>query len=722
MLKPMLAPSLTDFSGGESASGGYSSEPNNSAPILLQYWATLRHWKYVVAAIILAALAIGFVTTVMTTPQFTSVAQIEIRREQKNVTNVEGVESDQSSQDQEFYQTEYTLLESRSLAERVARQLNLGSNQEFLEAHGLTEALGTTTDQRQLVELAASTLLKHVEIVPITRSRLVEIRYSSGSAQTSARIANAWAQQYIQASIDRRFASTEDARHFLEARLLELAGKVQESERTLVNFASANGIIALTTQRSADGKTTVERTLVSSDLETLNNALSLATAERIAAGAATIGSAGESATTNSAINNLRQRRAELAADYSRLLVQFEPGYPAARALNEQIQSLDRAIQGEVGRVNQSRQSSLAQAVRRESDLRAKVEQLKGQLDTQSRASIQYNIYQRDADTNRQLYDSLLQRYKEIGVSGVAANNIAIVDRAQVANSPSSPSIVKNLFVALVLGLGAALLTIFALEQIDESLREPGDVKRLLDLPLLGTIPDVTDEGPLESLLDPKSHMSEAYFSVRSNLAFATEHGLPKSVMVTSSKPGEGKSTTAYALATVLARTGRRTIVVDADMRSPSIHHLASQSNASGLSNYLTGENDWRSLVQSTSNGSLQVIAAGPTPPSAAELLSSDRMLQLVAALTEQYENVVVDAPPLLGLADSPMLSRSVEGVIFVVESSGVPVRGLRAALSRLQMAQAHIYGVVLTKLSQRNSGYGVGYGYGYGNENGKASS
>jgi len=710
MLKPMLAPSLTDFSGGESASGGYSSEPNNSAPILLQYWATLRHWKYVVAAIILAALAIGFVTTVMTTPQFTSVAQIEIRREQKNVTNVEGVESDQSSQDQEFYQTEYTLLESRSLAERVARQLNLGSNQEFLEAHGLTEALGTTTDQRQLVELAASTLLKHVEIVPITRSRLVEIRYSSGSAQTSARIANAWAQQYIQASIDRRFASTEDARHFLEARLLELAGKVQESERTLVNFASANGIIALTTQRSADGKTTVERTLVSSDLETLNNALSLATAERIAAGAATIGSAGESATTNSAINNLRQRRAELAADYSRLLVQFE------------IQSLDRAIQGEVGRVNQSRQSSLAQAVRRESDLRAKVEQLKGQLDTQSRASIQYNIYQRDADTNRQLYDSLLQRYKEIGVSGVAANNIAIVDRAQVANSPSSPSIVKNLFVALVLGLGAALLTIFALEQIDESLREPGDVKRLLDLPLLGTIPDVTDEGPLESLLDPKSHMSEAYFSVRSNLAFATEHGLPKSVMVTSSKPGEGKSTTAYALATVLARTGRRTIVVDADMRSPSIHHLASQSNASGLSNYLTGENDWRSLVQSTSNGSLQVIAAGPTPPSAAELLSSDRMLQLVAALTEQYENVVVDAPPLLGLADSPMLSRSVEGVIFVVESSGVPVRGLRAALSRLQMAQAHIYGVVLTKLSQRNSGYGVGYGYGYGNENGKASS
>jgi len=721
MNKPLLAPSMINTPGQPlppPAPGGEAG--SMTPPILVQYWTMARRWKLVIIAIMTLAVLGGVLATLLATPQYTAATQIEISRDQQNVTNVEGLEPEAARQDQEFYQTQYTLLQSRSLAERVARQLNLGNNVEFWEAHGLANEGSENLDQRARLAQAANVLLGNVEVLPISRSRLIDIEYTSASPDISARIANTWAQQFIQASMDRRFASTADAREFLEGRLAELAQRVQESERTLVNFASEKGIVALSTERSADGRTAVDRTLVSADLEALNSALADAIADRVSAQAAVGSGAGEAEIQNASIGSLRQRRAELQSEYSRLMVQFEPGYPAARALQEQIGSLDAAIAREERRVGSSRQTAYNEAVRREAGLRARVEALKGRLDQQSRDYIQYNIYQRDADTNRQLYDSLLQRYKEIGVAGVAANNIAIVDQARAPGSPSSPSLINNLLIAIILGAGLAGLVVLALEQIDEGLRDPADVKRLLELPLLGSVPDLEEDNPIELLADPKSQLSEAYLSVRSNLAFSTDHGVPRSLIVTSSRPSEGKSTTAYALAVVLSRTSNRTILIDADMRSPSIHSFAGGNNDRGLSNFLAGDKDWASLVQTdAAGGRLHYLPAGPMPPSAAELLSSERMTQLLAQLADHYDHVVIDSPPLLGLADAPLLASSVEGVVFVVESGGVAVRGLRAALGRLRMAHAHIFGVVLTKLhAQSGFGYGYGYGYTYGDNDG----
>lgn len=622
-------------------------------PILLQYWQVVLRWKWMIIGITVAALTLGLIATLLATPQYTATSRIEISRAQKNVTNVESIESAETGRDLEFYQTQYSLLQARSLAERVARQLRLGTNDAFFEAHGVDandEGLFASKSGQQMSpadrlkrdEKAVELLANNIAISPIRGSALVDISYTSASAGLSAQISNAWTEQFIVQSMDRRFASTADARKFLEGRLADLRARVETSEREVVNYASQKGIVALGTSKSADGKTEVERTLVSSDLEALNAALAEATANRINAESRARGrngGANSDALGNVAISQLRQRRAEAAAEYAKLLVQFEPGYPSARALNEQLRVLDASIAREESRVLNSRSAEYSEAVQRERDLRQQVETLKQRMDRQQRDSINYNIYQREADTNRQLYDGLLQRYKEIGVAGIGANNIAIVDRAQVPKLPSAPSLPLNMALALLAGMGLAAVATFALDQIDEGIRDPGQVNRLLQMPMLGSVPDADEENALALLTDPKSMISESYLSIRSNLAFSTDHGVPSTFMVTSTRPAEGKSTTSLALATVLGRTGKKVLLVDADMRSPSMHQFLGLQNKNGLSNFLAGDNDWQNMVLATEQKGLHLLPTGPTPPSASELLSSDRMLMLVRQLGEHYDQI-----------------------------------------------------------------------------------
>ena len=667
-----------------------------AAPILLQYWHAALRRKWVILAIVVLALTVGVIYTLLARPQYEATAQIEISRDERNPTKIEGARAESSMQDQEFYQTQYTLLESRSLAERVAQQLSLANNPDFYAAHGGEPPAGNARDQ---VRVAGQLLLQHVEILPITRSSLVDVKYTSGDPAMSARIANAWVENYIQAAIDRRFASTVGDRRFLEGRLAELAVKLEESERKAAEFASNKGIVPLNTTIGGDGKTQTQQTLAAAQLTSLSNALAEATADRIAAEAQTGNTTNASVVENPTVANLRQQRAEAAAEYATLMEKFEPGFPAARALQNKIASLDKAINAEESRVNRARATGYTEAARREANLRAQVATLSGRLGQENRDEIQYNIFLRDADTTRQLYDSLLQSYKEIGVAGIGANNISIVDRAEVPISPSSPVLVINLLVALLLGFGVAAIIVVILEQIDEGLRDPSDVRRQLNVPLLGAVPMSDVESPVAELGDPKSELSEAYLSVQTSLAFATDHGVPRSLMITSTRPAEGKSLTAYALASVLARTGKSVILVDGDMRSPSVHELDGSTNARGLSNALTGDEDWAANVRPNATGRFAVMSAGPTPPSAAELLSGTRFAKVLAELISRYDHVVIDAPPVLGLADAPIIARAVEASVFVVEANGVSVRGLRSAIGRLRQSQANLVGAVMTKLA-----------------------
>lgn len=706
---------------------------NDSPPILTRYLFIARRRKWLIMGILAVAMAVGMLITLLATPQYTATTQIEISREQKNITNVQGVEAEAAAQDLEFYSTQYALLEARSLAEGVVERLKLASSDAFFEAHGAEVGEGLLSDpgsgpltraELELREQQAVALLReHVRISPLRGSSLVDISYTSASPTLSAEIANAWAEQFVDESIERKFDSTRDAREFLEARLAELREKLDVSERAAVTYASQKDIMALSRVEGPDGRTRVDRTLASSDLEALNRALADATEQRIAAQSrATQAAAGRNRTEvlgNQAIGGLRQRRAELASEYQRMLVQFEPSYPPARAIAEQLNSLEQSIAREEARIRGGASTELREAQEREQQLRQQVEQARERLDQQQRDSIQYNIYQRDADTNRELYDGLLQRYKEIGVAGVGASNIALIDRAQVPDSPTSPSLPLNLSLALMIGLFLAGGATFAAEQIDEGVRDPSQVPALLQAPLLGTVPDVEGDC-LDEMNDRKSAISEAYFSIASNLAFSTDHGVPTTMMVTSTRPGEGKSTSSWALASVLARTQKRVLLIDADMRSPSVHEFAGSANEAGLSNLLAGADDYRSLLRRHEGGGFDYLTAGPPPPSAPELLSSDRLSMLLSQMGQQFDHIIIDSPPVLGLADAPLISSRVEGSLFIIGANGVAARGVLSAVNRLRAASAHVLGAVVTKIRMQDASYGYGYGhdYGYGLEYG----
>ena len=717
--------SMTD--NNERTAAGYDpyDDMAHGTPILEQYWHAVLRRKIAIAAILAVCVALGIIITLLMTPYFTSTSRIEISREQDNVTNVKGVASpDGVGQNLEFYQTQYSLLESRSLAERVVRARNLASKDEFFAIFGvdpndlgiLSEApkAQSAAQRNERLKLAVDLLQQHVSVSPIRGSSLVDINFESPSPGLSAEIANAWIEQFIASNLDRRFNSTADARKFLEEQLAELKQKLEDSERSLSGYADNKEIITLSSEQTADGKTVSQKTLASANLEALNVELAQAIADRIVAESeARQRSGNKNALANGTLNSLREERAKAQAEYAKLMVQFEPEYPAAKAIESQISALNRSISAEEARSRTGTSARYSEAVEREQKLRVQVNRLKRQFSGERRDSIQYNIFQREVDTNRQLYDGLLQRYKEIGVAGVGSNNISVVDRAQPAERPSSPKLLLNVALAMLAGLGLAAAYVFVMEQIDQTVKDPADLKSKLGIAPLGSIPDFEKEDILLSLTDKKSVAWEAYLSIRTSLAFLTDHGVPRSILLTSTRPNEGKSTSSFALAAVLASTGKRILLIDGDMRNPSLHKMLGIVNSAGLSNNLSGSDDLAQLVREKTTFGFDAMTAGPIPPNAAELLSSTRMRELVTKLGESYDTVIIDAPPVLGLADIPLLADSVEGVIFTIEAGGVKMRGIQSAIQRVRSSHAHIFGGIVTKVQPQHSGYGYGYSYQY---------
>lgn len=710
-----------------SSPAGGDAHSSPLAHIIERYWNRLWSNIWIVAAIVAATLIAALAFTLLATPYFTAVSRIEINREQANVTNVEGIESDASNQDLEFYQTQYSLLEARTVAERVAREMSAITNDRLFDAYEIdidtivaarTSAPGVEVSTAQArLDAAADVLMENVSINPVRGSRLVDVGYTSPSAKLSAEVANEWVEQFQTLTIERRFQSSADAREFLEDQLAELRQRLEDSQRQLVSFAADREIIPLADNRDVEGNTSTTETLVSTNLKALNDALNQAVQERIIAESRMrqSSSSSERSLANPALNGIREKRAEVAAELARLSATFAPEYPLVQGLQSQLDELDRSIAREEGRINSSDTLAYRQALAREQQLAARVQALKSQTLNERRDSIQFAIYQREVDTNRELYDGLLQRYKEIGVAGVGSSNITVVDPALVPNAPSGPSLPLNMALGLILGLGMAGGFVFLREQLDQSLRDPQQVESELGLTLIGAIPDDRSGEVVDQLEDVKSVLSEAYFASTSNITFLTSHGAPSSVAITSTRPNEGKSTSAYALALSLARTGRRVLLVDADLRNASQHAMFGVENKYGLANLLTGANpEEGEPVVATKWDNLFLMPSGPLPPEPGALLSGDRLRELVDYYTQRFDHVIVDSPPMLGLADAPLLARAVEGVIYTIEANGLKLKSIRAGLQRLRGVDSPIFGALVTKLTSANSAYGYGeYGYGY---------
>ena len=353
------------------------------------------------------------------------------------------------------------------------------------------------------------------------------------------------------------------------------------------------------------------------------------------------------------------------------------------------------------------------ALSAERALQSRVGGLKGQvLDLRGR-SIQYNIFQREVDTNRALYDALLQRYKEIGVAGgIGAAPVSIVDRADVPAGPFKPKPLLNALIGLVLGAAAGILAAVGMEFINDTIRTRSDVRNKLGLACLGAIPKRARKVPLlEELEDPSSPTSEAYSTVATSLRFSTEQGVPKTMMVTSARAAEGKSSTAVALAHNFARLGKSVLLIDADLRKPAFRSL---SDSKGLTKLLTSEEQIVDHVTATQYEKLWLLACGPVPPNPADLLASGRFRAIIREASNQFEVVIVDAPPVLGLADSPLIASVCGDVVLVVEAGKTRTGAAQEALNRVRATGASILGATLTKSTEERSTYGYSYKYKYG--------
>lgn len=697
----------------------------NRIPFAVRLWRMLLRRRWIILGAVIAASILGLLYSFSQTPLYSATSRLEISRESSRVTDIESVEREASQFDLEFYQTQYGLLESRALAERVVRAMRLQDNSQFRAAYGIEEIdesdVAPIVQRQQSIRNAVDILLGSVDVVPIRSSSLVDVIVTTPDPQLSTDIANAWGESFIRMNLDRRYEATGYARDFLETRLEQLRQRLEESERELVNYASAQNIINLEQNiDSQNGRTTTQRSLVADQLAALNEELARAEADTIRLQSQPrSGTVSAESLNNPTLASLRQRRAELSAEYDRLMTQFEPAYPPAQAVRSQLASIDQAISREESRISSSLGSAARAASTREAELRERVAELKGELNDLRGRSIQYNIFQREVDTNRILYDGLLQRYKEIGVAGgVGTNNIAIVDEAELPEGPSSPNHVLNFLASLVFGTALGVGLAFLMEQIDEGITEPGDIPRILNAPLLGVTPLEEGEDTIESLENLRSKLVEAYIAIQTNLDLSTSHGAPRSMSVTSTRPQEGKSTTAYALARTLARGGRRVILIDGDMRSPSVHHEFDVKNETGLSNALAGVSDLSKLLHNTNMDNFRFMTAGPQPPNAADLLVGDRMSKIINDLLKDADHVIVDSPPVLGLADAPLIAAAVEGTLYAVEAGAIRSSRVQAAMARLRAANTNLLGVVLTKFSAKHAQYNYNYAYDYSYEYG----
>ncbi len=691
-----------------------------------------RKWKWLILGAALAGLVLGLVVTLLTTPIYRGAVTLQIEREAPKIVNVEGLTPTGGMQDTEFLQTQYGLIKSRSLAERVVRALNLTDDPIIGKAVWKPAAEGgrppTAEEERSArFEAAADNVMRNLHVDPVRGSKLVSVSFDDPRPSVATNVANAMSREFIQANLERRYEASAYARTFLEDRIAQVRQKLEDSERQLAAYATSQQIINVGPAASAAAGAKTEagdegaQSLTAADLDAMNRALADAQAARILAEQKWREAQGSKGLglpelqQSKTMDTLREQRATLMADYQEKLKTFKPEYSGMVQLKAKIDEVDRQIAENTGSVKDSLRAQYLVALNNENALAAKVRGLKTAfLDLQNR-SIRYNIIRRDVDTSRSFYEGLLEREKEVATAGVGANNISIIDPARTPHKPVKPRPAINLALGGGFGLLLGLAVALGLDQLDRSIKTPAEVESKLRLPLLGAIPFVKGaDDPLNAITDPRSAISEAYISARTALLLSTPHSLPSPLLIASAQPAEGKSTTAAALASSLAATGRSVLLIDADMRNASLHKMFGLKNSSGFSNVLAGLSRWDAEVQPSRMTNLSLMTAGPLPPSSAELLTSDRLREVLTEASAKFGVVILDGPPVMGLADAPLLAAAAAGTILVVEAGETGQQMAQNAIRRLEAGSARVLGVVLTKFDNGAGFSDYGYTYQYG--------
>jgi succinoglycan biosynthesis transport protein ExoP len=693
------------------------------------YWSIVRrNWKLALG-IFVAVIVVGLVLTLLMTPIYEATTTVQIEREGTRALNIEEIQPvEQAVAEERFLETQVELIESRSNAEAVMRVLHLDSAQSHfaLDMHARPIDEGMPPNKARIVRSrqVISLLSKNFDVLTSRNSRIVKLSFQSPDPQLSARVVNAFAQSYIAGNLDRRFQSSTYARDFLEQRLGQVKDRLEASERQVIDYARDAKLLdassGTVTNSQAGAVQDGPHSLTAANLVALNATYAGTQGVRLQnegrwrqANSSALFDLPE-VQANQTIQELSQKRALLQGDYQDQLKIYKPDYPTVRELTAQIDEITSQINRQAGEIRNAIHTQYLTSLEQERDIQGQIVQLKGDLFGEQSRGIRYNILRREADTNRQLYDALLQRYKEVSVGGGStSNNVSIVDSAIPPSQPERPSLPKNLMLAALAGAILALVIVIARDHFDDTVRSPDDLSTKLGLPLVGIVPAISGLTPGEALESATSDISESYSSIRTALQFASSHGVPTPLLVTSSQQSEGKSTTSFAIAKSFAGIGRKVLLIDGDLRRPSLHNLLGLPREVGLSNVLSDQTTLAEAIQSTSIPNVYFLAGGPLPLNPSELLASSKLPEALAEAAADFDLVLIDGPPIMGFADAPLISAQVAATLFVIEARRTHRGQSKVALSRIRAANGLVIGGVLTKFDGRNNPYGGDYAYAY---------
>jgi succinoglycan biosynthesis transport protein ExoP len=674
-------------------------------------------------------------------PIYRAHALLEIQKESRDIMTAQDLFAPDVVSDA-YLETQYKILESDSLVGRVTDQLGLDHVPEFVPSSWRPwrrQKTGSAGRQRTL-----ALVRDRLEVTPVRRSRLVEISFDSQDPELAARVVNTLASDYIDQANEARLEASQKASQSLSRQLADVKAKLEESETALHTFARTNNLVFLET---GGGN---KENLVDERIRQLQEELTKAQATRIEKESlSNLVQPGDNASLpgvfeSKPIQALTVQLADLERQLAQLTTTFTPDYPKAQQLQNQINAIQTALSRERKHAAEQITNQYVAALKWEQLARHELEQQQQRAYGNAKQFADYDRLKREVDTNQNLYAGLLQNLKEAGFSlGLNASAIRVVDPARPPQVPASPKVALNLALAsalgLVLGVGLAFLT----ESVDETFKSPEEIEGFLGSTLLASVPCMSSPKGRNSLLplferDPllgqarinemrrtitlfspstrpsKSETSEqaALFEAfsclgTSLLLSAASHPLI-SILIASAEPGEGKTTVAINLSRVLAELGRRVLLIDMDLRNPSIQKVFNIGSPPGLVMYLTGKNDWRSIVQATAVRGLDVLLCGLAPPNPAKLLTCGLTQKLMAETSKDYDFVIIDSSPLLRVPDGRILASMVDGVILV--NSGTTPRDLaQRAKTSVSRTGAKIVGVVLNKFNSTNDRY---YGYG----------
>jgi len=726
-------------------------EPMPRQPHLLDYFIILRKHQWLILAFWLTVVTVVTVSSFKTKPIYVAAARVEVDQESQSMLPFQGQNSYDEYVDMEVYiETQTKILESETLALQTIKALDLGRYAEFGGASTtLAWAHNGATRQRPAV---LGAFLGRLSIKRVPNSRLIEVQFESEDPQLAAQVVNEHLKTYMEQNFRSKYDATSQASTWLSGELEELRIKVKESEDARLAYERKNQIWQIddkqniTTQKLADlSKAVTEAQTQLSEKEALFRMAASGNVDAL-----------PEAQSNPAIQDLIKRRSELEEQYSQAVNQYGPNYPKVQRLAAQQKEVDGDLSNARKTLVESIEEDYNTSRQRVALLQKALDEQKAQANDLSEKLVEYHILQHDAESNKQLYDGLLQKLKEAEITaGLRSSNIRVVDPALAPTSPTRPQKTRNILLGILVGLlGGVGLALFR-EYLDNTVKSPDDVETLAGLPSLAVVPTVPGlnghhgrrltrlvgqsatqaaSGPrveLLSYIQPKSQISEAFRALRTSLLLSQAEHPPQVILVTSALPREGKTTAAVNLAVTLAQLGDRTLLMDSDLRKPGIRRALNLTigKDKGLSSFLAGVSTLDEVViPHPTIKNLEALATGPVPPSPADLLSSHRMREAILELRRRFKFIVIDSPPILAATDAVILSALVDGVLLVVRSGETPKEAFTRTRDLLNAVKCRMLGVVLNAVDSSTPDYyysyryyPYAYGHGYGEDPGKGS-